>query len=220
MTHMVAPLRENVREVAASSLPRSCVYAILSRSLSFPEERSHSDIRRGFWMESLTASSGRLPYLLRLPAPQSFKAPADFDAFQSEYIRLFQVGGRAGPPCPLHGGHYGNDRLRALETLVRFYNFFGVQTEQGIMPDHVTVQLEFMHFLAESEAEARTAGDRHSFARAQADFLRNHLCNWWPRLEAKLKNQQPLPFYRSLVALASRFLEADLTYLTARPDTP
>jgi len=219
MTHVVAPLREKNGEVAASSLPRSCVYAILSRSLSFPEERSHSDIRRGFWMESLAATSERLPYPLRLPAPQSFRAPADFDAFQSEYIRLFQVGGRAGPPCPLHAGHYTNDRLRSLETLVRFYNFFGVQTEQGLMPDHVTVQLEFMHYLAESEAEATSGRDRRSLVRAQADFLGGHLANWWPQLEAKLKRQQPLPFYRGLADVTSRFLQADLNYLTTRPDT-
>lgn len=214
MTHVVAPLRENVGEVAASSLPRSCVYAILSPSLSFPEERFHSDIRRGFWMESLAAASGRLPYPLRLPAPQSFRAPEAFDTFQSEYIRLFQVGGRAGPPCPLHAGHYTSDRLRSLETLVRFYNFFGVQTEQGLMPDHVTVQLEFMHYLAESEAEARTGRDRRSLVRAQADFLDGHLANWWPKLTEKLKSQQPLPFYRSLADFTSRFLEADLKYVT------
>ncbi len=139
--------------------------------------------------------------------------------FQSEYIRLFQVGGRAGPPCPLHAGHYGNDRLRSLETLVRFYNFFGVQTEQGLMPDHVTVQLEFMQYLAESESEATNARVRSSFVRAQADFLDGHLHDWWPRLETKLKQQRPINFYRALADVTSKFLQADLTYLTTRPDT-
>src|SRR5574341_1959555 len=167
MTHIVAPLRENSGEIAASSLPRSCVYAILSRSLSFPEERFHSDIRRGFWMESLAAASERLPYHLHLPAAQAFRAPTDFDAFQSEYIRLFQVGGRAGPPCPLHSGHYGNDRLRTLETLVRYYNFFGVQTQDGLMPDHITVQLEFMQLLTEEESDPTTDRSQRSSLRAQ-----------------------------------------------------
>jgi len=216
MTHAVAPLRENTGEVAASSLPRSCVYAILSQSLSFPDERFHSGIRRGFWMESLTAASGRLPYPRRLPAPQAFRAPEDFDAFQSEYIRLFQVAGRAGPPCPLHSGHYGSDRLRTLETLVRFYNFFGVQAEEGLMPDHITVQLEFMQFLAERESEARTTADRRSLLRAQTDFLENHLYSWWPHLEGKLKPQRPLPFYKSLAETISRFLQADLIHITNR----
>ena len=216
MTHAVAPLRENAGEVAASSLPRSCVYAILSLSLSFPEERFHSDIRRGFWMESLAAASRRLPYLLPLPAPHASRVPEDFDSFQSEYIRLFQVGGRAGPPCPLHSGHYGNDRLRTLETLVRYYNFFGVQAEEGLMPDHITVQLEFMQFLAESEFDARTAADRRSLLKAQVDFLRDHLANWWPRLRQKLAQQQPLPFYKALTESTSRFISADLTYLTTR----
>lgn len=216
MTHVVAPLRENAGEVAASSLPRSCVYAILSLSLSFPEERFHSDIRRGFWMESLAAASGRLPYPLPLPAQREFRAPEEFDTFQSEYIRLFQVGGRAGPPCPLHAGHYGNDRLRTLETLVRYYNFFGVQAEEGLMPDHITVELEFMQFLAESESEAQAPADIRSLLRAQVDFLLDHLHSWWPRLQQKLMQQQPLPFYKSLTESTSRFLRADLTYLTTR----
>jgi DMSO reductase family type II enzyme chaperone len=167
-------------------------------------------------MESLIAPSGRLPYLFRLPAAGNFSVPADFDAFQSEYIRLFQVGGRAGPPCPLHAGHYGNDRLRTLETLVRYYNFFGVQAEEGLMPDHVSVQLEFMHYLAERESEASSSADRRSLVRAQLDFLRDHLQGWWPRLEARLKVQRPAPFYRSLADVTSRFLLAELTFLTHR----
>lgn len=215
MAHAVALSREDIGKVAASSLPRSRVYAILSESLSFPEVRFHSDIRRGFWMESLAASSGRLPYPLRLPAARGFKAPEDFDAFQSEYIRLFEVGGRGGAPCPLFSGHYSNDRLRSLESLVRFYNFFGVQAEQGMMPDHVTIELEFMSYLAETEASAENERDRRSCRRAQADFLGSHLANWWPRITEKIKAQDALPFYRSLADLTSRFLEADLKHVAA-----
>ena len=218
MTHAVALSRETNGKVAASSLPRSRVYAILSQSLSFPEVRFHSDIRRGFWMESLAASSERLPYPLRLPAARSFTVPGDFDAFQSEYIRLFEVGGRGGAPCPLYSGHYSNDRLRALESLVRFYNFFGVQTEQGMMPDHVAVELEFMSHLTETEAAARNESDRRSCRRAQADFLDNHLANWWPKIAEKIKRHEPLPFYRSLAGFTSKFLDAELTHLAARPD--
>ena len=206
-------------------------------------------------MESLTASSERLPYPLRLhpsprrgagllrpptganpsglhPSPRRgagslrpptggvpgrspFAVPEDFDAFQSEYIRLFEVGGRGGAPCPLHSGHYTNDRLRALEVLVRFYNFFGVQAEEGMMPDHVTAELEFMAYLIDSTGEAVTDRERRSLEKAQADFLGLHLLSWWPQLSDKLGRQHPLPFYRSLANLTSRFLEADHNYLTA-----
>ena len=54
---------------------------------------------------------------------------------------------------------------------------------------------------------------------AQTDFLRDHLHGWWPQLEAKLKPQRPINFYRSLAGVTSKFLQADLTYLTARPET-
>jgi DMSO reductase family type II enzyme chaperone len=148
-----------------------------------------------------------------LPTTRGATVPEDFDGFQSEYIRLFEVGGRGGAPCPLNSGHYATDRLRSLESLVRFYNFFGVQAEQGMMPDHVTIELEFMSFLAETEAAAKNESDRRSCRRAQADFLGSHLASWWPKITEKIKGQEPLPFYRSLADLTSRFLEADLKYV-------
>lgn len=214
MTHVMAPLREDTGEVAASSLPRSCVYAILSRSLSFPEVRFHSDIRRGFWMESLAVWSGRLPYPLRLPSPARFSVPADFDVFQSEYIRLFEMGGGRGAPCPLYSGHYSIDRVRTLESVLRFYHFFGLRPDAGVLPDHVSIELEFMQYLAEQEGEAESQRDRASLRRAQLDFLETHLLSWWPRLTATLREQRPIPFYRAVADLMLRFLQADKRYLS------
>lgn len=67
MTHLLAPLREETGKVAASSLPRSCVYAIFPGLLSFPEVRFLPDIRRGFWKESLAARQDGSPTLLLIP---------------------------------------------------------------------------------------------------------------------------------------------------------
>ncbi len=101
-----------------------------------------------------------------------------------------------------------------MEELVRFYNFFGLHLSPGLMPDHVTVELEFMHYLAFKEAEARKSdGDVDSYLRAQRDFVQRHLANWWPLLAAAVKRQRPMPFYRALVALLERFLDAERTYL-------
>ncbi len=121
------------------------------------------------------------------------------------------MGNRGRASCPLYSGHYTADRLRAMEELVRFYNFFGLRLAPGLMPDHLVVELEFMHYLAFKEAEA--GGDAASFRRAQRDFLERHLTNWLPRLSATLKAERPVPFYRSLVGLTNRFLAADRAHL-------
>ncbi len=131
---------------------------------------------------------------------------------------MFEVGGRGGAPCPLYGGHYARDRLRTMEELVRFYNFFGLRLSPGLMPDHLTVELEFMHYLTFKEAEARAAGgDVESYLRAQKDFLDRHLVSWLPQLAAKLRQQRPAPFYRALGGLAARFVECERRYV-GRPD--
>ena len=164
----------------------------------------------GRWLEGLASLLPALPYRLPAGAPGGWRAPADYDRFQSEYIRLFEVGPRGGAPCTLYGGHYANDRLRAMEELVRFYNFFGLRLSPGLMPDHITVELEFMHYLAFKESEAsESGGDIESYQRAQRDFLDRQLANWLPRLQASLRSQRPLPFYRALGSLTARLVEYD-----------
>ena len=100
--------------------------------------------------------------------------------------------------------------------LVRFYNYFGLRITPGLMPDHVTVELEFMHYLAHQEAQAWQSGDdRESYLRAQRDFLERHLNGWWPLALAATQRQRPQRFYRSLMALVQRFLAAERGHLAS-----
>ena len=190
------------------------MYALLSRAFSFPSAELHAEVAGGGWLDELTAALRLLPHHLGAGEPATWRVPAGYDEFQSQYIRLFEMGGRGGAPCPLHSGHYSRDRLRAMEELVRFYNFFGLKIAPGLMPDHVTVEMEFMQFLTDVPSEARdTSGDSRSYLRAQRDFLTSHLGRPWPIAALALKRERALPFYRSLVALTARFLEAEQRYV-------
>ncbi|MDO8616288.1 MAG: molecular chaperone TorD family protein [Dehalococcoidia bacterium] len=202
-------------EESASVCARSRIYALFSRTFSFPEDRLHLEIRENRWLQDLTTACAGLPYHFRIPQSLRWDVHADYDVFQSGYIRLFEVGGRAGPPCPLHSGHYGQDRLRTMEELVRFFSFFGVRIRAGLMPDHASVELEFMHYLSRQEAEAEDEEERLSCLRAQRDFLNRQLAGWWPALTARVKRERGGgAFYRSAVSLAGRFLEAERVYLS------
>jgi len=204
--------RQETGEAAAEV--RSRLYACLSRAFAFPQPEFHRDVVEGRWLPAAAGLVHALPARVAVGPAGAWRAPADYDHFQSEYIRLFEVGARGSAACPLLSGQYGTDRLRSMEELVRFYNFFGLHISPGMMPDQVTVELEFMHFLAFREAEAREdGGDVGSYLRAQRDFVQRQLAGWWPLLTAALKGQRPLPFYRSLVGLAGRFFDAERTYL-------
>ena len=104
-----------------------------------------------------------------------------------------------------------------MEELIRFYNFFGLRLAEGQLPDHITVELEFMQYLASMEAESlANQGDHESYRRAQSDFLERHLARWLPVLREKLQRQEPLPFFAELVALAEEFVRSDRDCLKLR----
>jgi len=201
---------------AAAALSRSSLYALLARALAFPQPEFHQETVSGQFRQRIAEGLEGLPYRLTMGPSRDWHATSDYEAFQSEYIRLFEVGPRGHALCPLYSGHYASDRLHTMEELVRFYNYFGLRITPGLMPDHVTVELEFMHYLAHQEAQAReTGGDKESYVRAQRDFVERHLHGWWPLAVAATQGQRPQRFYRSLAALLQRFLAAERGHLAS-----
>jgi len=198
--------RDNPNQAAPEGALRSEIYALLSLAFSFPDESLYDRVKDGQLAEQLTAALPRLPYRLR-SSDLAWRALASHDEMQSEYIRLFQIGGRRGPPCPIHAGHYSRDRGRRLQHLIRFYNFFGFRMSEGVMPDHISVQLEFMGELA-----AGDLADSESLLRAQGDFLRGQL-GWCEELAERVRRLNPAPFYRALAALTARLVAADQRFI-------
>lgn len=196
---------------AGPTVARSQAYLFLGRTFAFPGQAFFDDVTGGRWQEQATGFLPQLPF----PVPPLGGDPPTVsrDDFQAEYNRLFEVGS-GGPPCPLFGGLYDRDRMRVMEELIRFYNYFGLSLEKGQLPDHITVELEFMHYLTYKEAEAQqNGGGQESYRRAQKDFLDRHLGKWVPVLHQKLAKCQPLPFFDGLVAWTEDFLGRDRQYL-------
>lgn len=96
--------------------------------------------------------------------------------------------------CSLREGSYADiDQTALFEELMRFYSFFGLKRdERAAMPDHLSVELQFMHFLA--HLESRSAGNAEalgSLARAQRDFLQRHLRRAIQGVRGALKSEDP-----------------------------
>ena len=64
-----------------------------------------------------------------------------------------------------------------FEELVRYYEHFGLRRkEDAELPDHISVELEFMHFLCELEHHALLNGQEIvSVKNAQRDFIDRHV---------------------------------------------
>jgi DMSO reductase family type II enzyme chaperone len=204
--------RPSETEVESPAIVRSQVYDLLARSYAFSQEPLFQDIAQGRWQQAIVELFSHLPF--EVPVAAGSPVAASLEDLQVEYNRLFEVGSMGGPPCPLFGGHWERDRMRVMEELIRFYNYFGLSLTQGQLPDHITVEMEFMHFLTFKEAEAlRENGDHDSYRRAQRDFLDRHLGKWMPALRQRLAKLEPLPFFDELVTLTDEFLRREHQYL-------
>jgi putative dimethyl sulfoxide reductase chaperone len=205
-------LQSAAEHVAAQ---RSRLYQLLAAAFAFPDEDFFGALRDGTFATALAHLCETLPYDLTRMATLGLGAVGEsYAEFEAEYIRLFDVGA-AGPPCPLYGGVYIGDRMKVMEDATRFYNFFSLRVSPQLreLPDHITTQLEFLHYLTFREAEARQHGlDPAPLLRAQRDFLSRHLCKWVPRLQAKLTKQTTLSFFPALVRFAAAFFEQDYGY--------
>lgn len=195
---------------------RSRIYQLFQVAFSFPDSAFYEGVSQGRWQDEVMSNLAALPYSVPAPEDGLRRVPTAHDEFQVEYNRLFEIGIMGGPPCPLYGGHYEKDRMRVMEEVVRFYNFFRLRLFQDkrILPDHITVELDFMAHLARREAAAlQQQRDAESYWRAERDFLERHLAKWVPVLHQKLARQNPPPFFGAMVELADEFLRQDRNYL-------
>jgi DMSO reductase family type II enzyme chaperone len=136
----------------------------------------------------------------------------DLDVLKRQYSGLFEVG-NDGPPVPIREDLQTGQRAGTREDIVRFYGFFKYKLAEGHAwaPDHVSVELEFMHFLCYREATAGSAetGDAQSYQLAQLDFSKRHLVNWIPELAGTVATSAPDSLYARVLAGASDFMQRD-----------
>ena len=88
----------------------------------------------------------------------------------------------------------------------------GYDPEYTGLPDHISVELEFMEALARHEEQAWSEDDEEEAFRCLAmerRFLDEHLSRWVPVFCDKVTAAAELSFYRELAGLTKRFIEFD-----------
>ena len=115
------------------------------------------------------------------------------------------------------GDHWG----AATVAVKKFIETAGLDYEQGYagLPDHVSVELEFLQKLTEWEAGKWREGNAESAKgclSVQKKFIDEHLIKWVPDFCDEVIKQAGTPFYGEMAALAKRFLEFDHTVVNDR----
>jgi DMSO reductase family type II enzyme chaperone len=131
-----------------------------------------------------------------------------------QYSALFEVGDE-GPPLPLREAVRAGGRAAVREEVVRFYEHFHYTLDErhAWQPDHLSVQLEFMHLLCFREAQADGAQAALPWQRAQADFAERHLVPWLRELADGVLRLAPGSPYGPVFAALRDFVCADAAWL-------
>ncbi len=208
---------------------RSQMYRFLAESFRYPDKDFFKMAKHGDYLESALAVLHDVPFEVAAEegglSGQLLKHVSQ-DDFEAEFVRVFDAG-PGGPPCPLYEGQYVADRMTNMEDLVRFYNHFGLsvaEAREREVPDHITTELEFMHYLAFKEVLAlQRDEDPSPYCFAEIDFLDRHPTKWLPQLfqrtekvfHAKIPKlcEPAVSFYWALIELSANFCAADLKYL-------
>jgi DMSO reductase family type II enzyme chaperone len=130
---------------------------------------------------------------------------------KSEYSGLFEVGSQ-GPPVPIREDLQTGQRAGTREDIIRFYDYFGYRLDEHFAwaPDHLSVELEFMHFLCFHEAS--DSDDPVSWQLAQAEFSERHLHNWVSQLAGAVARLAPESFYCRVLLALQDFIARDLDW--------
>lgn len=214
-TGMVRFVHDRDRELTA--VRRCACYAALSELVCSPHDVDSRPALRDRLRDggTLDAPSG-LDELL----PQF--VDRGLDTLKREYSSLFEIGSE-GPPCPIREDLQTGQRKGTREDLVRFYGYFNYLLDEKFAwaPDHLSVELEFMHFLCYREASA--GDDAASYQLAQVDFSERHLVRWVPELVTGVTRAAPDSIYRRVIEVVDRYLAADVAWqrgtISAAPDS-
>jgi DMSO reductase family type II enzyme chaperone len=204
------------RQVADTAAPRCLCYAACSELLASPHEVDPRPALR-----ERAGLGGTLPYAGALEPLFAEVCAADLGRLQAEYSGLFEVGSQ-GPPAPIREDLQTGQRAGIREEVVRFYDYFGYVLDARFawQPDHLSVQLEFMHYLCYREAQAGEGPEALSFQLAQADFAARHLVTWVPQLAANVDRIAAGSLYARAVAAVRDFIRADAAWQAVTISSP
>lgn len=209
---------------------RADFYLILARSFMTPITAEHFQAMNDLLADDLADLDQTLTYGIgpQLDALHSaFAKLSSYEELLVEYSRMFLQPPREAPlnVCyPLDGAMMGG----TVSEIEDFYRKFGIERGDHFkdLPDHVSVQLEFISYLYGLAAEEMANGKPDTEAeKAARHFLHEFVSRWAPHFEAgvekagrrlKLKANPYLPLARILSTATGRDAAANPDWVKAK----
>ena len=140
----------------------------------------------------------------------------DIDSLVIDYTKLFI--GPYGLLAPPYGSMYleDNDRVMGDSTMEARNRY----AEEGLdiclkeVPDHITIEMEFMYFLIFKEIEATKNNDSNNTSRyqeKQRSFLKNHLGAWIAEFACKVEANAQTEFYKDIARATKNLIDNDIS---------
>jgi TorA maturation chaperone TorD len=129
-------------------------------------------------------------------------------------MRLFLINPEVPPYESLYTAPRADGGGIVAARLAREYADAGLALAPSLAepPDAVAVELEFMAFLTEQEAQAWSHGSRDEAVQVLAHeqrFLIQHLGRWFPALARRVRTAAPAGFYATVAEATDAFVRHD-----------
>ncbi len=209
-----------MNDAIINALLRSQLYAALARGFAEPPSALadwHADEAGGGELAAaLEAFPGGEDLAAALREFFRHRAAANderaLQELRSDYMQLFGnlQSGRGFPPYETEytGGANDFQKNQDLADLMGFYRAFaldlGADDQLRERPDHIAVELEFLHFLCWKETRAREEGNEEHISvclDAQRKFLRDHLGRWAEVFACGVEKTAPDGLFPAVAAL-------------------
>jgi TorA maturation chaperone TorD len=200
-----------------SPVTRAVGYSLLAHCFAYPDEARAAALQEAVAAsESFLAKTPLAPLLG--PARQATSA-----VLLPAYTEIFSL--TSSIDCPTYETAYmDSDMILQAQRMARiagFYKLFGIESPAtGFRPDDISVELEFMAFLARKEVYAaeHLGAPRVAQARkAQRLFLSEHLGCWAPALARAIAGRAASAFYLRLGLSLDEWIDTDCGRLGATP---
>lgn len=228
------------------ALGRSKLYLLLSWSMLYPEDDEFLDyVQSGEFVEDartaleslrqglegiggerartkLAAVAKSLDQVESLVASECVNW--QLSDLQAEHRRVFS--NVITLDCPPYETLFGNDHVfgqaHVMGDIAGYYRAFGVELSKDIHErmDHLSVELEFMHFLAYKESYARChdgADKTQIVVDAQKKFVKEHIGRWVPLFCRMLVKKADSGFFRHMADFGSDWMDFEAAYLGVTP---
>ena len=217
MSNLIAT--DSSHDASSPAAVYSQLYGLLGECFCYPDAKLVESICSGTLAQQVHELCGELEpgFLQAIDTTTLVDEGATLAALTQEFTRLFDAGAR-GTACSLNGGLQVGPQMKVMEEAVRFYGHFGLtlSEEQKELPDHLTTELNFLHFLALGEHELQgQSAPTTAYRLARRDFIARHPGRWVPVMKLKLQTMNPLPLFLGLTGLLEHLLSRDLAELEA-----